>query len=316
MVDMVVLKFGGKSLGTKEKIIKVCEYVKHRVIKDKVLMVVSAIGNTTDTLESIASNYEATNKREIDALISTGEMQSASICAMVLDNIGVKAISLNAFQLGICAKGEHGSGVITSVDKSYISSKFETYDVIVVTGFQGLNDKNEVITLGRGGSDTTAVALSIAFDCKVEIYSDFDGIYQGDPKRLNYKKLNSVNYLDMKKMADAGAKVLASSANNLAKCYSKKIVCKQSSNPNLNGTQVFEFKNQSININYVENLTKITINFANDIQKLQKSIKYVVKSVKFYDIYVKNDQIVLYLDSKYSKSAENQLAKLNDLLEE
>lgn len=226
-MKVIVQKYGGSSVATTEKIKLIAEKIKNKSTEQKHIVVVSAMGKTTDQLISLAKEIsEKPVARELDMLLTTGEQVSASLLAIALNELGLKAISLNGFQAGILTTPDHLSARILSIDKDKFLSLLEDYDVIVVTGFQGVTEDNELTTLGRGGSDTSAVALAAELGYDVEIYSDVDGIYTTDPRiHPNAKKIKYISYDEMLELAGSGAKVLHSRSVEIAKKYNIKIYC-------------------------------------------------------------------------------------------
>lgn len=208
---MLVQKYGGSSLASPEKIHRVSEKVKDSLADyEKMIVVVSAMGNSTDQLLDLAGMISRKPAlREKDVLLSTGEQVSAALLAMSLSERGVRASSMNAWQLGIMTDQNYGEARITHIDPTRIDMIFEETDVIVVTGFQGVSRKGDITTLGRGGSDTSAVALASCCGCKCEIYSDVAGVYSCDPAVIpGSRKLDLIRYDHMWSLSISGAKVL------------------------------------------------------------------------------------------------------------
>ncbi|MBT2479515.1 aspartate kinase [Streptomyces sp. ISL-94] len=221
---MLVQKYGGSSLSQTERLRRVSERVAatHRAGR-RTVVVVSARGDTTDELlelvEEVGGRHAARRApREIDQLLATGEYASAALLALALERLGVPAVSLTGAQAGIRVVGRHGEGVIDSIDTGRVRRCLDEELVVVVGGFQGLNDAGDVVTLGRGGSDTTAVALAAALDAgSCEIYTDVDGVYTADPRLVeSARKLPRVAADVMVEMAFSGAKVLHSRSAELA----------------------------------------------------------------------------------------------------
>lgn len=315
---MVVLKFGGKSLETISKVQKVCEYILMRSKTQKLIVVVSAFGKTTDNLVSQFEQYGGSKEdsRERDVLLATGETQASALVATMLSSMGAKAKSMGAREVAIYAIGSHGSGIITGIDRTNVNSALSNHDILVVAGFQAIDSNGEIITLGRNGSDTTAVAIASAFNTAVEIYSDFDGIYHGDPRRQNYKKIDQINYDDAINLAQSGAPVLSLASTEIAKLSSTPIIAKQSDMPNKSGTYVTNVAKPQTTICTKDNLSKIIINFNGNKTNLQKTTEYILKNVKYISFNAKNNKIELIIEQKYSQTVEFNLAKLNNLLEE
>ena len=204
MGDIIVQKYGGSSVATTEKIITIAKrLIERKKTNPKIVVVVSAMGDTTDDYISLAKEITDTpDKRELDVLMSTGEMISASLLAMSLKSMGCDAISYNAYQLDIQTSGTHGKSLIDDIDVSKIEKSLDEGKIVVVTGFQGLDDIGDITTLGRGGSDTSAVALAVKLNGKCEIYTDVDGIYFTDPRKFkDAKKLEEIEYEEMLELA-------------------------------------------------------------------------------------------------------------------
>ena len=223
-----VQKYGGSSLADDAKIRTVaCKIKKTLDGVSKLVVVVSANGDTTNGLIKKAKQMNPYPlKRELDMLVSTGEQVSASLLTMALHAIGVNALSVNAYQLGIETDQVYTEAKIRKIDRQRLTGFLEKDDVLVVTGFQGITGDNEITTLGRGGSDTSAVALAATLNCDCEIFSDFDGIYTIDPRLMpKSKKLTQISYDEMLEMASLGANVLHSRAVEIAKKYSVRLRC-------------------------------------------------------------------------------------------
>ena len=244
---LIVKKFGGSSVADKEKIFNVAQ----RCIEDyrkghDVVVVLSAMGDTTDELLAKAAriNPNAT-KREMDMLLATGEQVSVSLMAMAMQSLGVPAISLNAFQVMMQSTTKYGNARFKKIDTARIYHELDGRKIVIVTGFQGINKYEDVTTLGRGGSDTTAVALAAVLNAdSCEIYTDVDGVYTADPRVVkNAKKLKEITYDEMLEFATLGAKVLHNRSVELAKKYGVKLVVRSSMNTE-EGTVVKEAVNK------------------------------------------------------------------------
>ncbi len=210
-MDIVVQKYGGTSLGDLDKIKKVAKKIKDRKDSgDKLVVVVSAMGNTTDSLKSMACRLSENPKpRELDVLMSTGEQVSIALLSIALNDMGCKARSFTGHQIGLVTEGYHTKSKITDIDASIIFQELDKDNVVIVAGFQGINSNNEITTLGRGGSDTTAVALAAKLSAVCEIYTDVDGIYTIDPGLYpKARKLESISYEEMMEMASLGSGVM------------------------------------------------------------------------------------------------------------
>lgn len=311
---MIVLKFGGKSLATKQKIRKICKYIKLRAQSEKLVIVVSAMADSTDKLLALSSSYsKSPSPREVDMLLSCGESISASLVAITLNSMGVKALSLLGWQAGIYCEGKHTECRISRIDPSPILTALEKYDCAVVAGFQGVSDEGEIVTIGRGGSDTSAVALGYALKCKVEIYSDFDGICAGDPRNLNYKKYNEIDYASAFSYAKTGAKVLSEPSAALAEIAKVEVVCKCSHRPHLDGTKIVELPSPFVAINVTKGLCEVIIT-SNFGYNLTKSMNFLLKNVNFKVIEVKKASLRAIVSEKDLPQIEKNLAKINNLL--
>ncbi|MSS19156.1 aspartate kinase [Pseudoramibacter porci] len=232
-MNTIVQKYGGTSMGTIARI----QNVAKRIIAKKeqgnrMVVVVSAMGKSTDHLVEMAyAVNEKPPKREMDMLLATGEQVSISMLSMALDEMGYKAISFTGPQVGIKTEGLHGRARIMDVDKTKIVEALDEDKIVIVAGFQGVNENDDITTLGRGGSDTSAVALSVVLGCPCEIYTDVDGIYGVDPRLYPpAKKLDVVSYDEMLEMASLGAGVMNPRAIELGRKYNADILVASSIN--------------------------------------------------------------------------------------
>jgi aspartate kinase len=211
MSDIIVQKFGGTSVGSDERIAAVAQIIKKAKKDNQIIVVVSAMSGETNRLINLAKSFgDNPDRREFDALISTGEKVSASLLAMALNSIGVKAKSFSASQISMKTTDQHSKAKIIDVDGEKILSTLEEDVVPIITGFQGVTESGDVTTLGRGGSDTTAVAIAAHVNAaRCDIYTDVDGIYTTDPRVVpEAKKLDSITMEEMLEMAGQGAKVI------------------------------------------------------------------------------------------------------------
>lgn len=240
---LIVKKFGGSSVADKDRIFNVAK----RCIEDykaghDVVVVLSAMGDTTDNLIELARtiNPEA-KKRELDMLLTIGEQVSVSLMAMAMQAMDVPAVSLNAFQVMMHCTSRYGNARFKRVDTERIQHELDSRKIVIVTGFQGVNKYDDITTLGRGGSDTTAVALAAVLHAdKCEIYTDVDGVYTADPRVCkNARKLDVITYDEMLELASLGAKVLHNRSVEMAKKYNVELVVRSSLN-NSEGTTVKE----------------------------------------------------------------------------
>jgi aspartate kinase len=229
---LVVKKFGGSSVANKDRVFNVA----NRILEDykaghQVVVVLSAQGDTTDELlAKVAELNDNPSKREMDMLLATGEQQSVALMALALQALGYPAVSLNAFQVAMNTSRTYGNARLKEINKDRIEMELERKNIVLVTGFQGINRYEDVTTLGRGGSDTTAVALAAALNAdKCEIYTDVDGVYTADPRIVkDAHKLEEITYDEMLELASLGAKVLHNRSVELAKKYNVELVVRSS----------------------------------------------------------------------------------------
>lgn len=225
-MDIVVQKYGGTSVGSIDKI----KAVAKRVIAEKnkgknIVVVVSAMGKTTDHLVNLSREISKNpSKRDLDMLLSTGEQVSISLLSMAFQEYGYESISLTGFQAGIKTKGAYTKNKILDIDIRKIKEFLSEGKIVVVAGFQGINETGDITTLGRGGSDTTAVAIAAKLKCECSIYTDVEGIYSVDPRLYkDSKKLDYISYEEMMEMASLGAGVMETRAVEIGCKYNVPI---------------------------------------------------------------------------------------------
>ena len=220
---LTVMKFGGSSVADLEHIQNVARRcIAKQKAGSQVVVVLSAMGKTTDNLIATAKQItETPSRREMDMLLSTGEQVSVALMAMTLIQMGVSAISLNAWQVPMHTTSDYQNARFKKIDTERIQKELDENKIVVITGFQGINKYDDITTLGRGGSDTTAVALAAELHADVcEIYTDVDGVYTADPRIVpSARKMSEVTYDEMLEMASLGAKVLHSRCVEIAKKY-------------------------------------------------------------------------------------------------
>ena len=240
---LIVKKFGGSSVANKERIFNVAR----RCIEDykkghDIVVVLSAMGDTTDELLDLAKSINPdASKRELDMLLTVGEQVSVSLMAMAMQSLGISAVSLNAFQAKMNCTSRYSNARFKRIDTERIENELEAKKIVIITGFQGVNKHEDYVTLGRGGSDTTAVALAAALHAdKCEIYTDVDGVFTADPRVVpNARKIEEITYDEMLELATSGAKVLHSRSVEMAKKYGVQMVVRSSLNES-EGTTVKE----------------------------------------------------------------------------
>ncbi|MDA9205291.1 aspartate kinase [Gammaproteobacteria bacterium] len=221
-METIVLKFGGTSVGSPDRITAVANLIKSATEEASPVVVVSAMSGETNRLIDLAKSFGSEpNKREFDALISTGEMVSASLVAIALNQLGLKAKSLSAAQFGMKTTSNFSRAKILDLDKNIIFKTIEDGYIPIITGFQGITNEGDTTTMGRGGSDTTAVAIAASIKSKrCDIYTDVDGIYTTDPRIVpDAKKLDSISMEEMLELAGQGAKVIQIRAVEFANKY-------------------------------------------------------------------------------------------------
>ncbi len=220
---LIVQKFGGTSVGGLERVQHVAKIITDTYKQgNDVVVVLSAQGKTTDQLLALAKQYNPkASKRELDQLITTGEQQSVALAAMCIQGMGFPVVSLNAWQVGFKTNTTYGDARITKIDTERLHMELDQHKIVIFTGFQGINRRGDITTLGRGGSDTSAVALAAALHADLcQIYTDVDGVYTADPNKVEgTKKLEEITYDEMLELATLGAKVLHNRSVEMAKRY-------------------------------------------------------------------------------------------------
>ena len=266
-MTLIVQKYGGSSVADAEKIGIVARLVaKARDEGNQVVVVVSAMGNTTDDLIKLA--YQVTEQpddRELDVLLSTGEIVSSTLLALALEGLGCKAVSLTGAQAGIQTDSSYSRARILRVDTKRVVNELEKGNIVIVAGFQGVTQEMDITTLGRGGSDTTAVALAASLSAEIcQIYTDVEGVYTADPRLvLGARKLKEIGYEEMLELASYGARVMHNRAVELGELYNVPILV-ASSFSDSPGTIIckeasMEVKNKARGIVYDTNVSKVTV---------------------------------------------------------
>ena len=224
---LIVQKFGGSSVANAERILHVAEIVTNTFKKgNQVVVVLSAQGDTTDELlEKAAEINPAASKREMDMLLNTGEQMSIALMAMAIQRLGYPVISLTGWQVGMETTSAYGAARIKRVSGTRIQEELDRNRIVLVAGFQGINKYGDVTTLGRGGSDTTAVALAVALRADLcQIYTDVDGVYTADPRKVpDARKINEITFDEMLELASLGAQVLHNRSVEMAKRYNMNL---------------------------------------------------------------------------------------------
>jgi len=264
---LIVQKYGGSSVADAEKIKNVAGRVaKAKSTGNQVVVVVSAMGHTTDDLIKLAYQVnEQPGDRELDVLLSTGEIVSSTLLALALESLGYKAVSLTGAQAGIQTDSSYNRARILRVDSKRVVSELEKGNIVIVAGFQGVTQEMDITTLGRGGSDTTAVALAASLNAEIcQIYTDVEGVYTADPNLISEaRKLKDIGYEEMLELASYGAKVMHNRAVELGELYNVPILV-ASSFSDKQGTIIckeasMEVKNKARGIAYDTNVSKVTV---------------------------------------------------------
>ncbi len=320
---LIVQKYGGSSVATAERI----RAVARRIVATKeagnsVVVVVSAMGKTTDQLIALAREVAPEpDERELDLLLSTGETVSCTLMAMALRGMGHTAISLTAGQAGIHTDSLHGRARIKSVDAARLWRELGQGKIVIVTGFQGITDQYDITTLGRGGSDTTAVALAVALKAdRCDIFTDVDGVYTADPRLVpQARKLSGISYEEMLEMAQQGSKVMHPRSVELGEAYGVPIMVRSSFNEEP-GTLIHEEKgmetrNRVRGIAHDLNVAKITVVGVPDRPGLAASIfEPLARAGISVDVIVQNVSVGGITDLSFTV-ARGDLAKAVRIVE-
>ncbi len=227
-MSLIVKKFGGSSVANAERVFNVANIIIDDYKKgNSVVVVVSAQGDTTDDLIEKANeiNPDGASKRELDMLLSAGEQISVALLAMAIEKLGFPVISLLGWQAGFATDSNHGIARIKKVNAERIRNEIAKRNIVIVAGFQGINKYDDITTLGRGGSDTSAVAIAASMNAdKCQIYTDVDGVYTADPRKVsNAKKMDAITYDEMLELATLGAQVLNNRSVEMAKKYNVEL---------------------------------------------------------------------------------------------
>lgn len=282
MEDIIVLKFGGSSVSNNENL----KIVANKIIDFKnsnqnIVVILSAQGKTTDKL--INEAYELTeevDKRELDALVSCGEQMSAAKLSILLNSLGFPSVSLTGWQAGIYTNNTNQDALIETINTERICSELESGNIVIITGFQGINENLDITTFGRGGSDTTAVAVAAALRAKnCYIFSDVDGIYSSDPKKVQgTKKLTKLSYDEMLELSNEGAKVLHNRCIEIGEKYNIPIITKSTFNNNY-GTVI---SNQKIEANEIKSIIKKDVSRISIIGNgIIRNTDAIIKAINF-----------------------------------
>ena len=282
-MDTIVLKFGGSSVADNEKLKQVANKIIDLYNKNnKIVVVVSAQGKTTDKLikeaEELSNNVE---DRELDVLLSAGEQMSSAKLSILLNNMGYKAISLTGWQAGIYTSNTNKNAIIENIDVSRIKEELDEDKIVIIAGFQGINEKMDITTIGRGGSDTSAVAIAAALDAKnCYIFSDVDGVYTADPNKISQaKKLGALSYNEMLEISNEGAKVLHNRCIEIGEKFKIPIITKSTFN-NKSGTVISDIIEENTIKSIVQkDISKISI-IGNGINRNFENIRKIINLIE------------------------------------
>ena len=298
MVNTIVLKFGGSSLSNNENL----KIVANKIInlynkKNNIVVIVSAQWKTTDKLLKDAMELsKSPSSRELDMLLSTGEQISASKLSILLNELGYTSISLTGWQAGIYTNNTNGNAIINKINTTRIKKELRKNKIVIITGFQGINKNNDITTLGRGGSDTSAVAIASALETKnCYIFSDVDGIYTADPKKVSgAKKLSCLSYDEMQEISNEGARVLHNRCVTIGKRFKVPIITKSTFN-NKPGTVISDIiEENTIKSIVKKDISKISI-IGNEIIKNKNTISDILTFLE------KEEKNVIHFDISQNK---------------
>ena len=316
MSNIIVQKFGGTSVGSEERIASVAKIVQKASLENSIVVVVSAMSGETNRLINLAKSFgDNPSKREFDALISTGEKVSAALLAMALQQIGVPAKSFSASQISMKTTNTYSKARILEVDGNKIQETLDAGVVPIITGFQGITESGDVTTLGRGGSDTTAVAIAAQMKAeRCDIYTDVDGIYTTDPRIVpKAKKLDTITMEEMLEMAGQGAKVIQIRAVEFANKY-KVPVRVLSSFESGNGTLISLEENNMENglvsgIAFQKDQVKFTLHGVSDTPGMAFGILGPLSDANIeVDVIVQNVSVNGKTDFTFTVSKEDEIA--------
>ena len=315
MSHIIVQKFGGTSVGSEERIASVAKIVQKASLENSIVVVVSAMSGETNRLINLAKSFgDNPSKREFDALISTGEKVSAALLAMALQQIGVSAKSYSASQISMKTTSTYSKAKILEVDGNKIQETLDAGIVPIITGFQGITESGDVTTLGRGGSDTTAVAIAAQMKAeRCDIYTDVDGIYTTDPRIVpEAKKLDTITMEEMLEMAGQGAKVIQIRAVEFANKY-KVPVRVLSSFESGNGTLISLEENNMENglvsgIAFQKDQVKFTLHGVSDTPGMAYGILGPLSDANIeVDVIVQNVSVNGKTDFTFTVSKEDEI---------
>ncbi|MFP7299883.1 aspartate kinase [Neobacillus niacini] len=321
-MGLIVQKFGGTSVGSVERILNVAERIKAECAQgNQVVVVVSAMGKSTDQLVNLAKEISGQpNKRDMDMLLSTGEQVTIALLSMALNEQKLPAVSFTGWQAGIVTEPVHGNARITTINTEAVKNQLNEGKVVIVAGFQGITGNGEITTLGRGGSDTTAVALAAALKAdKCDIYTDVTGVYTTDPRYVkSARKLKSVSYDEMLELANLGAGVLHPRAVEFAKNYQVTLEVR-SSLERVEGTLIEEEASMEQNlvvrgVAFEDEITKVSVlGLANSLTSLSTIFTTLAENHLNVDIIVQSTTEAKTANLAFSIKTDDLMETLNVL---
>jgi aspartate kinase len=321
-MGLIVQKFGGTSVGSVERILNVAQRVKAETEQgNQVVVVVSAMGKSTDQLVNLAKEISGQpNKRDMDMLLSTGEQVTIALLSMALNEQNLPAVSFTGWQAGIVTEPVHGNARITTINTEAVQHQLNAGNVVIVAGFQGITEDGEITTLGRGGSDTTAVALAAALKAdKCDIYTDVTGVFTTDPRYVkSARKLKSVSYDEMLELANLGAGVLHPRAVEFAKNYQVRLEVR-SSLERVEGTVIEEEASMEQNlvvrgVAFEDEITKVSVlGLANSLTSLSTIFTTLAENHLNVDIIVQSTTEAESANLAFSIKTDDLLETLNVL---
>lgn len=321
-MGLIVQKFGGTSVASVERILNVAQRVKAETDQgNQVVVVVSAMGKSTDQLVNLAKEISGQpNKRDMDMLLSTGEQVTIALLSMALNEQKLPAVSFTGWQAGIVTEPIHGNARITTINTEAVKNQLADGKVVIVAGFQGVTENGEITTLGRGGSDTTAVALAAALKAdKCDIYTDVTGVFTTDPRYVkSARKLKSVSYDEMLELANLGAGVLHPRAVEFAKNYQVRLEVR-SSLERVEGTVIEEEASMEQNlvvrgVAFEDEITKVSVlGLANSLTSLSTIFTTLAENHLNVDIIVQSTTEAETANLAFSIKTEDLLETLNVL---
>ncbi|NWQ42938.1 aspartate kinase [Bacillus sp. EB106-08-02-XG196] len=321
-MGLIVQKFGGTSVGSVERILNVAQRVKVETDQgNQVVVVVSAMGKSTDQLVNLAKEISGQpNKRDMDMLLSTGEQVTIALLSMALNEQKLPAVSFTGWQAGIVTEPIHGNARITTINTDAVKNQLAYGKVVIVAGFQGVTENGEITTLGRGGSDTTAVALAAALKAdKCDIYTDVTGVFTTDPRYVkSARKLKSVSYDEMLELANLGAGVLHPRAVEFAKNYQVRLEVR-SSLERVEGTVIEEEASMEQNlvvrgVAFEDEITKVSVlGLTNSLTSLSTIFTTLAENHLNVDIIVQSTTEAETANLAFSIKTDDLLETLNVL---